>query len=215
MSPELSPTPRSTVRKSARARTDRADLHAVLDAGLVAHLGVVVDGAPLVLPTTYGRVGDTVYVHASTGAPSLRAAAGHRVCLTVTLLDGLVYARSVFHHSANYRSAVLHAEARPVTDPQEKLAALRALVEHVTPGSWEHARGPSAKELAATAVLAIDTSEASVKVRQGPPVDDDADVEAGTAWAGVLPVTQSWGEPQPCALLPVEAAVPAHVRDRG
>jgi len=210
----LSPTPRSTIRKSARARSERAALYEVLDAALIAHLGVIVDGAPLVLPTTFGRIGDTVYVHGSTGALSLRAGTREPVCLTVTLLDGLVYARSVFHHSANYRSAVLHAQARLVTDPQEKLDSLQAVVEHLTPGSWAHARQPTAKELAATTVLAIDTAEASVKVRSGPPVDDQSDLDAATAWAGVLPLHQRWGPPQPCALLPEGSVVPAHVTER-
>jgi len=214
MPTDLSPTPRSTIRKSERARRERSALYEVLDAGLLAHLGVVVDGAPLVLPTTFGRIDDTVYVHGSTGALSLRAGTSAPVCLTVTLLDGLVYARSVFHHSANYRSAVIHAEARLVTDPQEKLDALRAVVEQLTPGSWTHARQPTAKELAATTVLALDTTEASVKVRTGPPVDDSADVQAGTAWAGVLPTRQQWLPVVPCELLPPGSTVPAHVADR-
>ncbi len=124
----LSPTPRSTItRQRERARTTQADLHAVLDAGLVCHLGLVRDGAPVVLPTGYGRIDDTVYVHGSTGAGYLRMADGAAVCLTVTHLDGVVYARSAFHHSLNYRCAVVHGSARPVTDPAERLQALEAL----------------------------------------------------------------------------------------
>ena len=179
----LSPTARSTVRRGAgRARTDRVELYAVLDAGLVCHLGVVLGGAPVVLPTAYGRGqgdrADTLYLHGSTGAGTLRAAAtGAPVCVTVTHIDGVVYARSVFHFSMNYRSAVVHGRARLVTDHTERLAGLRAVTEHVAPGSWDHARSPNRKELAATAVLALDLAEASVKVRTGPPVDDDADVD--------------------------------------
>jgi nitroimidazol reductase NimA-like FMN-containing flavoprotein (pyridoxamine 5'-phosphate oxidase superfamily) len=212
----LSPTERSTVRRGpTRARTDRADLYAVLDAGLVCHLSVVVDGAPRVLPTCYGRIGGTLYLHGSTGAASLREGGeGAAVCVAVTLLDGVVYARSVFHHSVNYRSAVMHGHAVPVTDPAEKLRGLRAVVDQVAPGSWEHARRPTRKELAATAVLALDLAESSVKIRTGPPVDEDSDMAASTVWAGTLPLRPSWGEPEPCPLLPPGLAVPGHVRAR-
>jgi nitroimidazol reductase NimA-like FMN-containing flavoprotein (pyridoxamine 5'-phosphate oxidase superfamily) len=212
----LSPTGRSTVRRlAARARTERADLYAVLDAGLICHLGVVVDGAPRVLPTCYGRDGDTLYLHGSTGAASLRAGgAGAPVCATVTLLDGLVYARSVFHHSVNYRSAVVHGHAVPLDDPERKLVGLRAVVERLTPGSWDYARAPTPKELAATAVLALDLAEASVKIRTGPPGDDDEDVAAGTIWAGTLPLRQVWAAPEPCPLLPPTLPPPPHVTTR-
>ena len=166
----LSPTARSTVRRGAgRARTDRAELYAVLDAGLVCHLGIVLGDAPVVLPTAYGRGrgdrADTLYLHGSTGAGTLRAAAaGAPVCVTVTHVDGVVYARSVFHFSMNYRSAVVHGRARLVTDHAERLAGLRAVTEHVAPGSWDHARPPTRKELAATAVLALDLARGE---RQG------------------------------------------------
>ncbi len=213
----LSPTPRSTVRRNAvRARTDRSDLYAVLDAGLIGHLGIVLGGSPVVLPTAYGRQGETLYLHGSTGAASLRAAAtGLPVCFTVTHLDGIVYARSSFHHSMNHRSAVVHGTARLVTDPDERLAGLEALTEHLAPGSWTATRTPDRRELAATAVLALDLHEASVKVRTGPPGDDDEDVVANTAdWAGVLPIRTVVGEPEPCPLLPGDVPVPARVRDR-
>jgi uncharacterized protein len=211
----LSTTDRSTVtRLRERARTDRADLYAVLDAGLVCHVGLVRGGAPVVLPTGYGRVEDTVYVHGSTGAGWLRIAEGAPVCLTVTHLDGIVYARSVFHHSMNYRSAVVHGPARLVTDPAEKLAGLQAIVEQLSPGSWEHAREPDRRELAATAVVALDLAEASVKVRTGPPSDDEEDVAAGGRWAGVLPVRTVFGVPEACPVLPSDSPVPAHVADR-
>ena len=211
----LSPTSRSTVTRSReRARTDRADLHAVLDAGLVCHLGLVRDGAPVVLPTGYGRIDDTVYVHGSTGAGYLRIADDAPVCLTVTHLDGVVYARSAFHHSVNYRSAVVHGTARRVTDPDERWAALAAITEQLAPGSWDHARRPDARELAATAVFALDLAEASVKVRTGPPKDDDEDVAEGGRWAGVLPVRSVFGEPDPCPTLAPGTATPAHVTSR-
>lgn len=211
----LSPTDRSTVRRgSRRARTDRADLHAVLDAGLVGHLGVELGGAPVVLPTGYGRSGDTLYLHGSTGAATLRAAGGAvPVCFTVTLLDGIVYARSAFHHSMNYRCAVVHGVARPVTDPDERLLALEALTEHLAPGSWDATRRPDRKELAATTVLALDLTEASLKVRTGPPGDDEGDL-ATPVWAGVLPLRTVVGEPEPCPLLPPGTPVPDRVRDR-
>ncbi|RBY91573.1 pyridoxamine 5'-phosphate oxidase family protein [Blastococcus sp. TBT05-19] len=210
----LSPTPRSTVRRGARrARTDRADLYAVLDAGLIGHLGVVVEGAPVVLPTGYGRRGETLYLHGSTGAASLRASSGVPVSFTVTHLDGIVYARSAFHHSVNYRCAVVHGTARAVTDEDERLLGLEALTEQLAPGSWSATRLPDRKELAATAVLALDLTEASVKIRTGPPGDDEADL-ALPVWAGVLPLRTVAGEPEPCPLLPAGEAVPARVRDR-
>ncbi|GAA1317688.1 pyridoxamine 5'-phosphate oxidase family protein [Pseudonocardia xinjiangensis] len=212
----LSPTPRSTItRLRERARSAQGDLYAVLDAGLVCHLGLVRDGAPVVLPTGYGRIDDTVYVHGSTGAGYLRIADGAPICLTVTHLDGVVYARSVFHHSMNYRSAVVHGTARAVTDPAERLAALRAIVEQLSPGSWEHARQPTPRELAATAVFGIDLAEASVKVRTGPPGDDEEDIATGGRWAGVLPVRTVFGAPEPCPTLPpVDVPAPEHVGAR-
>ncbi|MGY1721696.1 pyridoxamine 5'-phosphate oxidase family protein [Blastococcus sp. SYSU DS0533] len=211
----LSPTARSTVRRGAkRARSDRADLHAVLDTGLIGHLGVQLGDAPVVLPTGYGRHGDTLYLHGSTGAATLRAAAtGVPVCFTVTHLDGIVYARSAFHHSVNYRCAVVHGAARLVTDPDERLLGLEVLTEHLAPGSWAATRRPDRKELAATAVLALDLAEASVKIRTGPPGDDERDL-GGPVWAGVLPVRTVLGEPDPCPLLPPGTAVPQRVAGR-
>ncbi|MEW9534340.1 pyridoxamine 5'-phosphate oxidase family protein [Microbispora sp. NPDC049125] len=211
----LSTTARTTVRRGAkRARTDRADLYAVLDAGLVCHLGVLVDGSPRVIPTAYGRLGDTLYVHGSTGAASLRAALGHPVCVTVTHLDGLVLARSAFHHSVNYRSAMAYGLARIVEDDAERLDGLRAIVEQLTPGQWEAVRAPHRKELAKTAVLALPLDEASVKVRQGPPVDDEEDYDL-PIWAGVLPLTMAWGAPEPDPRLSPGISVPDHIGHRG
>ncbi len=218
----LSPTARSTIRRLPdRARTDRADLYAVLDAGIVCHLGIVLGDAgragwPLVLPTGYGRIDDVLYLHGSSGAATLRAAAeGQPVCVTVTHVDGVVHARSVFHFSMNYRSAVVHGVPRLVTDDDERLAGLRAVTENIAPGAWDHARPPSRKELAATSVLALDLTEASVKVRTGPPGDDEADVQAQDGrWAGVLPLRTVVDAPESCPLLPAGTPVPPHVASR-
>jgi nitroimidazol reductase NimA-like FMN-containing flavoprotein (pyridoxamine 5'-phosphate oxidase superfamily) len=198
--------------------TDRSDLYAVLDAGLVCHLAFAVDGVPIVIPTGYGRAGDTLYVHGSTGAASLRAAAaGAPVCVNVTLLDGIVYSRAVFHHSVNYRSATVHGVARQLTGRDEKLAALAVITNHLAPGSWDYAREPTKQELAKTAVLALDLGEAAVKVRTGPPGEDADDLvpeRNGATWAGVLPLRHTWGEPLPCPELPRDVAVPGHVTAR-
>lgn len=214
--PSLSPTDRSTIERGKnRATTDRAVLDAVLDGSLVCHVAFLRDGAPTVLPTGFGRDGDTLYLHGSTGARSLRTAAeGTEVCVAVTQLDGVVYARSVFHHSVNYRSAVVHGRAVEITDDETKLHALRVLTEHLAPGSWTHARPPSRKELAATMVLALDLTEAAVKVRAGGPVDDEEDVVAGTAWAGVLPLRTRWEPPVPSDDLPAGLGIPEHVTAR-
>lgn len=210
----LSPTPRSTpTRLRERARADRADLYAVLDDGLLCHLGLVRDGAPLVLPMGYGRIGDTLYLHASTGAGYVRALDGAAVCVTVSHVDGIVYARSAMHHSMNYRSAVVHGTARVVTDPDERRAALQSVTDQLAPGSWDYTRQPDRKELAATAVLAIELAEASVKIRSAPPQDDEGDL-ATPRWAGVLPVRQVFGTPEPSPDLVTEVPVPPHVAQR-
>lgn len=211
----LSPTPRSTVgRHAARARTDRAALHAVLDEGLVCHLGFVRDGAPVVLPTAYARDGDVLYLHGSTGARYLRDDE-LPCCVTVTHLDGIVHARAVMHFSMNYRSAVVHGVARRLTGDDERWRALRAVVEHLAPGAWDHARRPDRRELAATAVFALDLTEASVKVRSGPPSDDEADVAADRAWAGVVGLRTVRDAPEPAPDLPGHHPVPAHVGGAG
>ncbi len=216
----LSPTGRSTVRRNAvRARTDRADLYAVLDAGLVGHLGMTLDSGPLVLPTGYGRDGETLYLHGSSGAATLRAAgAGVPVCFTVTHVDGIVYSRSAFHHSMNHRSAVIQGTARLVTDPDERWHGLGVLTEHLAPGSWTASRQPDRRELAATAVLALDLAEASVKIRTGPPGEDERDLVTPPGeepvWAGVLPLVTSWGAPEACPLLPADVHPPARVTER-
>ncbi|WDZ93287.1 pyridoxamine 5'-phosphate oxidase family protein [Nocardiopsis sp. HUAS JQ3] len=208
----LSTTERTRLRRGKhKARTDRADLYDLLDEGVVCHLGVVVDGAPMVVPTAYGRIGDTLYLHGSTGARSLRA--GGEVCVTVTLLDGLVLARSLFHHSVNHRSAMVYGVPRVVEDEGERLEGLRALVGQLAPGRWEEAREPTARELAATRVLALSLEEASVKVRTGPPTDDEEDL-ALPVWAGVVPVRQVFGEPEPDPGPAPGLGVPASVSGR-
>ncbi|NNH70205.1 pyridoxamine 5'-phosphate oxidase family protein [Nocardia uniformis] len=211
----LSPTPRSTLNRSKeRARGDRADLDAVLDAAFLCHLGVLLGGTPVVIPTIYGRDGDTVYLHGSTGAGNLRAALAGEVSLAVTLVDGLVYARAAMHFSANFRSAVVHGRPVEVTDPDERLRALRIISEHAAPGAWDTVRPPNKKEMAATLVIALDLTEASVKVRTGDPRDEPDDIAAGTAWAGVLPLRQVWDAPIPSADLSPGIDIPDHVRNR-
>ncbi|MGW0135000.1 pyridoxamine 5'-phosphate oxidase family protein [Streptomyces sp. NPDC003299] len=190
----------------------RADLDAILDAGFVCHLGVVIDGRPLVLPTVYGRDEHRLYVHGSVASRSLAGSAP--VCVTVTHVDGLVLARSVFEHGVNYRSAVIHGDARTVTDPDEKLEGLRRLTEHATPGQWAYARRPSRKELAATTLLAVSLEEASVKIRTGAPDDGDGSDAALGLWAGTLPLTQVWGAPVPDPVLPAGTPVPGHIAAR-
>ena len=165
----LSATERTRHRRFRHlGRADRDSLHAVLGAGLVAHLGVITGGWPMVVPTMYGFTADTLYLHGSVASQSLNTA-GTPVCVTVTLTDGLVLARSVFEHTINYRSAMIYGQPRQVTDPAERLAGLRAIAEHVAPGQWDYARQPSRKELAAVRLLALPLDKASVKIRTGPP----------------------------------------------
>jgi nitroimidazol reductase NimA-like FMN-containing flavoprotein (pyridoxamine 5'-phosphate oxidase superfamily) len=168
--PPLSATERTRHRRlREQGRADRADLFAVLGAGLVAHLGVLADGVPMVLPTGYGFDEQHLYLHGSVASQSLADGAAPVACVTVTVVDGLVLARSVFEHAINYRSAMIYATPRAVTDPDEKLYGLRCLSEHLAPGQWDYARQPSRKELAATRLLALPLDEASVKIRTGPP----------------------------------------------
>ena len=212
--PSYPPTPRTTpTRHAERVGYDRAVVHAVLDEAVVAHVGFVVDGRPVVLPQLHARVGDLVYLHGSTGARALLAArdTGLDVCVTVTLVDGLVLARSAFNHSINYRSVVVHGRATVVEDPEEKAAALAALVDAVVPGRFAATRGPDRRELAATTVLRLPLAEVSVKVRSGPPVDEPEDL-ALAHWAGVLPLATVPGPAVPAPELPADAEVPEHVR---
>jgi hypothetical protein len=207
----LSTTPKTTLhRHKERGQTDRGDLYAVLDAGLMCHLGVIIDGAPVVLPTAYGRQGDRLYLHGSSANRSILAAGGQEVCVTVTHLDGIVCARAVFSHSMNYRSAVVFGTARLIQDEDERMNGLRIITEQLVPGRWAAARPPSRKEMAATAVLELPLTEASVKVRTGPPGDDPADYGLDV-WAGVLPAFLTLGEQQPDPTLAPGIGVPEHI----
>jgi len=186
----------------------------VLRAGFIAHLGVLADGSPMVVPTTYGFDEQTLYLHGSVASRSLQPDGTTAACVTITLVDGLVLARSVFEHGVNYRSAMIYGIPRVVSDPAEKLHGLRVLSEHLAPGQWDYARQPSRKELAKTTLLALSLGEASVKVRTGPPDDADSpDAELGL-WAGELPLSSTWGEPVPDPALPAVIEVPPHIAGR-
>jgi nitroimidazol reductase NimA-like FMN-containing flavoprotein (pyridoxamine 5'-phosphate oxidase superfamily) len=206
-------TTRTTpTRHAERVVHDVDTIHAVLDETLVCHLGYVVDGEPVVLPTIHARVGSVLYVHGSTGARLMRSVPpeGLPVCLTVTLVDGLVLARSQFHHSMNYRSVVVRGRATLVEDPAERATALAAIVDHVVPGRSGASRPGDRRELAATAVLRLPLEESSLKRRSGPPGDDEEDL-ALPHWAGVIPVRTVFGDPEPAADLAPGVAVPGHV----
>ncbi len=231
---ELSATERTRHRRlREKGRTGRAALYEVLGAGFVCHLGVIADGVPMVVPTVYGFDADHLYVHGSVASRSLAGGepagrpAGDRdthpapgtrpvadvVCVTVTHVDGLVLARSVFEHGVNYRSAMVYGVPRRL-EGQEKLAGLRILTEHAAPGQWDYARQPSRKELAATTILAISLAEASVKVSSGPPDDGGGpDAELGL-WAGVLPLACTWLSPVPDPLLAEGITPPHHITRR-
>jgi hypothetical protein len=210
----LSSTARTQLRRhKERGQADRAELYAVLDAGLICHLGVVAAGGPVVLPTAYGREGNTLYLHGSSANGAFWAADGQQVCVTVTHVDGLVCARSAFSHSMNYRSAVVFAEAAIVTDEDERWQALGIITDHLIPGRWDAVRQPTKKEMAATAVLRLPLDEASVKIRTGMPSDPEEDLGLDV-WAGVLPMTVAFGEPQPDPLLRPDFPLPAHLAAR-
>jgi nitroimidazol reductase NimA-like FMN-containing flavoprotein (pyridoxamine 5'-phosphate oxidase superfamily) len=192
---------------------DRATIDAILDEALVAHLAFTgEDGQPFAVPTLHARVGDEVWVHGSSASRTLRTLGrGARACLTVTIVDGLVLARSIFNHSVNYRSVVVLGEARAVTGPEEKRAALEAFAERVAPGRWADARPPSPSELKATSILALPLDEASAKVRSGPPVDGDAD-HGLDVWAGVVPIRHVRGEAVPDPALRPGIRLPDYIR---
>ena len=209
------PTARTrVVREPDRAVYDREAVYRILDEGFLCHVGFVVDGQPFVIPTSYGRHDATLYIHGSAASRMLRQVTkdGVPVCITVTLLDGLVLARSVFNHSMNYRSVVILGKATLVDDPQEKLAALRTLSEHILPGRWEDARQPNERELKATSVLRVPIEEFSAKVRVGPPIDDEEDYSFPT-WAGVVPLEMNVGAPIDDARLLAGKDVPAYARN--
>ncbi len=211
---EIKPTPRTIVnRMRKRGSYDRDVVHAILDRSLVCHVGVVIEGAPRVLPTLHARIDDSVFIHGAASNRMIRTAAeGVEVCLTATLVDGLVMARSAFHHSVNYRSVVIFGRAIEVTDREAKLAAMRALVEHIAPGRWERSRQPNPKELAATSILELPIEEASAKVRADGVVDDEADY-ALPIWAGVIPLRTQALLPIADARLTSGIAMPPHISE--
>jgi nitroimidazol reductase NimA-like FMN-containing flavoprotein (pyridoxamine 5'-phosphate oxidase superfamily) len=206
------PTDRTSLRRlPERARYDREAVHAILDEGFICHVAFVLDGQPYALPTGYARIGETLYLHGSTGS-RLGFRPAMDVCVTVTLLDGIVLARSAFHHSFQYRSVMVLGRTQLVTDVSEKEAALDALVEHFMPGRTADARRGSRRELAATAVLGVPLEEVSAKVRTGDPKDDDEDY-ALPVWAGILPLALTPGDPVPDSRLDPAIALPAYVKD--
>jgi nitroimidazol reductase NimA-like FMN-containing flavoprotein (pyridoxamine 5'-phosphate oxidase superfamily) len=198
-------------RGREKGSTDRRDLTDILAAGVICHLGVVVDGDPMVLPTVYGVAGDTLFLHGSVASRSLVRAPQTTICVTVTHVDGLVLARSVFEHAVNYRSAMIYGTPRLVTGSEEKLVGLRSLSEHIVPGQWDYARRPNAKELAQTSLLALALDEASVKIRTGPPDDGDSPDAALPVWAGLLPLAAAWQAPVPDPALRAAIPLPPHI----
>jgi uncharacterized protein len=207
----ITPTERTTVhRMPQRAAYDRALLERILDEALYCHVGFVIDQQPYVLPTIHARAGDQLFLHGSSAGRMLTAAAAAiPICVTVTILDGLVLARSVYHHSMNYRSAIILGHAVEVLDPAERLVALRTIVEHVIPGRWNEVRGPNQQELKATRVVRLPIIEASVKVRTGPPVDDEEDYGL-PCWAGELPLRLERHAPVPDPRLAPSAPLPEY-----
>jgi uncharacterized protein len=208
MSQPYTPTPRTRlVREADRAVYDREAAYRILDEGFLCHVGFVADGQPFVIPTSYGRKDASLYIHGSAASRMLRQMKdGVPVCVTVTLLDGLVLARSIFNHSMNYRSVVVLGKATLVEDAEEKIAALQLLSEHIIPGRWADVRQPNERELKATSVLRVPIEEFSAKVRKGPVVDDEEDYSFPT-WAGIVPLEMVAGSPiDDARLLPGQAA---------
>jgi nitroimidazol reductase NimA-like FMN-containing flavoprotein (pyridoxamine 5'-phosphate oxidase superfamily) len=197
-------------RKASRGSHEREVIEAIFDEALVSHLGFLDAGLPVVIPTLHVRVGSHVFLHGSAASRALRESKGAEVCLTATLIDGLVLARAAMRHSANYRSAMLFGAAEWIEDKTTKLTALEALVEKLVPGRWRDARVPSEQELRATALLRIPLEEASAKLRSGPPVDDEADLEL-PVWAGVIDLRTVTGDPEPDALLMPGVALPSYL----
>jgi nitroimidazol reductase NimA-like FMN-containing flavoprotein (pyridoxamine 5'-phosphate oxidase superfamily) len=214
---ELPATDRTRLRRLAREGSHRrADLYAVLDAGFVCHLGLQTADGPMVLPTSYGRDGDRLFMHGSVASRSLRAAFGQvPMCVAVTHIDGLVIARSVFEHAINYRSALIYGLPVVVTDPDEKCRGLRAISDQVAPGQWGYAREPSEQELSMTIVLVLPLDEASVKVRNGPPGDSSGDDAERPVWAGVIPLHTVRLDPLPDPAGRLSVDLPAHLAGPG
>jgi len=207
-------TERTTLKRlPKRGVYDREQVYQILDEAFLCHVGFIVDGQPFVIPTGYARYDDQLLIHGSQASRMLRALQnGVDVCVTVTLIDGLVLARSAFHHSMNYRSVVIFGRASPVEDKVTKLKALRALSEQIVQGRWDDVREPNEQELKATTVLSLPLSEASAKVRTGPPLDDDEDY-ALPVWAGVIPLRLIAGAPVPDPRMDSNIEVPAYARE--
>jgi len=214
MSEISNPTSRTrVVREPHRGVYNRAEAYRILDQGFICHVGFVAQGQPYVIPTGYGRDGDNLYIHGSAASRMLRNLdQGIPVCVTVTLLDGLVLARSIFNHSMNYRSVVILGTAHAVTDQEEKLKALQILSDHIIPGRWTDSRQPNEKELKATLALKLPIEEFSAKVRQGPPLDDEEDLSFQT-WAGVIPLQMVASEPIDDPTLQGEIKIPEYARN--
>ena len=214
MSNNSAPSARTrVVREPQRAVYDRTAAYEILDEGFICHVGFASDDQPYVIPTSYGRSGDVLYIHGSSASRMLRhATSGAPVCVTVTLLDGLVLARSIFNHSMNYRSIVILGTAQEISNREEKLAALRAMSDHILPGRWNEVRPPSEQELKATTILRLPIEEFSAKVRQGPPIDDEEDYSFPT-WAGVIPLNLIAGEAVGDERLSPGVGVPEYARN--
>jgi nitroimidazol reductase NimA-like FMN-containing flavoprotein (pyridoxamine 5'-phosphate oxidase superfamily) len=212
MTEELKPTRKTKVKRlPKRGHFDRETINAILDEAVICHVGFVVDGQPYVIPTGYARIGNDLYIHGSSASRMLRSiASGIGVCVTITLIDGLVLARSAFHHSMNYRSVVVLGKAEVVADADEKNRAMEAFTEHIIPGRWDEVRWPTELELKATTVLRLPIEEASAKVRTGDPIDDDEDYSMNV-WAGVLPLSLTTGDPIADERLAVDTPVPEYV----
>jgi nitroimidazol reductase NimA-like FMN-containing flavoprotein (pyridoxamine 5'-phosphate oxidase superfamily) len=212
---EFTPTERTQVKRlPKRGKYDQETVYQILDSAFVCHVGFNVEGQPYVIPTNYGRSGNTLYLHGSAASRMLRSLGeGIPVCVTVTHVDGLVLARSAFHHSVNYRSVVVLGTAKPVTDPDEKMEALRIFTDHVMKGRWDDVRQPTEQELKATSVLSLSLEEVSAKVRTGGPVDDETDYSL-SVWAGVLPLETVAKHPIPDSRLNQETPLPGYLKER-
>jgi nitroimidazol reductase NimA-like FMN-containing flavoprotein (pyridoxamine 5'-phosphate oxidase superfamily) len=211
---DFKPTERTIVRRlPKRGNYERETINQILDEGFICHVGFIVSNSPVVIPTGYGRLGDQLYIHGSAASRMLKTLRESLdVCVTVTLVDALVLARSAFHHSMNYRSVVIFGRARLVEDEDEKMKALQVFTDHIMRRRWEDSRLPTRNELRATMVLALPLDEASAKIRTGPPIDDEEDYEL-TVWAGELPLRLATGAPVPDPRLPEDIELPAYIRD--
>ncbi len=211
---KISPTPRTSLKRlPARGSFDREQINTILDEGFICHVGFVVEGQPFVIPTGYARVDDRLIIHGSQASRMLRSLArGIDVCVTVTLVDGLVLARSAFHHSMNYRSVLIFGRATLIENREDKIVALRTLSEHMIAGRWDEVRGPNERELQLTTVLSLELDEASAKIRTGPPLDDEEDYGL-PVWAGVIPLRLTADEPVADPRLPPDIPAPGYAND--